>query len=40
MMGIKDDRLIIDYTPDIKKALGILKKFTDCKERIKKGERQ
>ena len=23
MMGIKDNRLIVDYTPDIKKALGI-----------------
>jgi|GEM_PF-6078575 hypothetical protein len=33
MMGIKDDRLIIDYTPDIKKALGVLKKFTDGKRR-------
>ena len=33
MMGIKDNGLIIDYTPDIKKALGILKKFTDGKRR-------
>ena len=33
MMGIKDNRLIVDYTPDIKKALGILKKFTDGKRR-------
>ena len=33
MMGIKDDRLIIDYTPDIKKALSILKKFTGGKHR-------
>lgn len=33
MMGIKDNRLIIDYTPDIKKALSILKKFTSGKRR-------
>ena len=33
MMGIKDDRLIIDYTPDVKRALSILKKFTGGKHR-------
>lgn len=33
MIGIKDNKLIIDYTPDEKRALSILKKFTGGKHR-------